>query len=506
MSGSFAELRRVIEAAAPASAAVLGGALPGEVEAAVRELGLERLGGHRADVLLAPRAHDGTLPADRIWRAVDGVLVGLHPGALDVRGAALLALDGTELCAGDIVTAPPPAAPDDGPYEQRDRRFERDLLARLPADLLFPRDPVWPEPPVEPDPAERPAIAYLLSGVPAGGSGGTHSIFQEARGLADLGCPVTIVVGSTATDPRTIYPDAVPTVLVETPDALAEALGPADAIVLTDYPSTGLAADADVCDRPVLHYVQDHEPLFHVEADPRSDAAIMAFAATTGHRQFAKTRWLADLVEHETGAVVDVVRPGIDVSLFHPRGRPEHAGGVRVCAMVRPSTPRRRPVATLRLLARLGRIDDVETVTAFGCTDDELRRVGVEVPEAIINAGRLSRAAVADLMRGHDLFVDCSTYQAFGRTGLEAAACGCVPVMPSIGGAGEWLAPARCGALVAPFDEERMAAAIAELVADRPRLERMARRGTARGAAFPVAAAAASVLALVQAALREGPA
>lgn len=54
------------------------------------------------------------------------------------------------------------------------------------------------------------------------------------------------------------------------------------------------------------------------------------------------------------------------------------------------------------------------------------------------NHGILSRKQVSTLLRSSHLFLDLSDYQAFGRTGLEAMACGCVPMLPVFGGAHEY--------------------------------------------------------------------
>ena len=53
--------------------------------------------------------------------------------------------------------------------------------------------------------------------------------------------------------------------------------------------------------------------------------------------------------------------------------------------------------------------------------------------------GTLKRQEVADLLGRCDVFIDLSDYQAFGRTALEAMACGCTSVVPMHGGAEEYV-------------------------------------------------------------------
>jgi glycosyltransferase involved in cell wall biosynthesis len=74
----------------------------------------------------------------------------------------------------------------------------------------------------------------------------------------------------------------------------------------------------------------------------------------------------------------------------------------------------------------------------FGSQHSELAQLGIQPSEALVNLGTLSRQRVAATLRNADLFLDLSDYQAFGRTGLEGMACGCVPVLPIFGGTDEY--------------------------------------------------------------------
>ena len=73
-------------------------------------------------------------------------------------------------------------------------------------------------------------------------------------------------------------------------------------------------------------------------------------------------------------------------------------------------------------------------------------------------------------MRRCDVFIDASAYQAFGRSGLEAMACGAVPVLPALGGVHEY----------ALDDENAMVLADGGPGGDRGR-RRRPRRSIARG-------------------------
>jgi hypothetical protein len=52
--------------------------------------------------------------------------------------------------------------------------------------------------------------------------------------------------------------------------------------------------------------------------------------------------------------------------------------------------------------------------------------------------GSLSREGAAAALPASDIFLDLSNYRAFGRRAPEGTACGCVPVLPQLGGADEF--------------------------------------------------------------------
>ena len=69
----------------------------------------------------------------------------------------------------------------------------------------------------------------------------------------------------------------------------------------------------------------------------------------------------------------------------------------------------------------------------------------------------LTRDDVALLFARADLFIDASKWQAFGRTGLEAMAAGCVPLLPAGSGASEYAQHGFNSMLVDTDDAESVA-------------------------------------------------
>jgi hypothetical protein len=341
-------------------------------------------------------------------------------------------------------------------------------------------------------------IAYLLSGLPEGGSGGTHSIVQEARALRALGSDARVLIPDTALDrARRAYPGDDGFIAYADADALASAVADRDVLVATEHTSVDAVLDAGAgrADLVRAYYVQDYEPLFAPPGGATSDHALLSYTSAADLCLYAKTDWLANAVASCHGVAVAKVEPSLDHGRFRPAVR-DHGGPLRIVAMTRPNTPRRRPLATLRALERavaeLG-----ADATTFGCSTEELHTLAGDT--SVRNVGRLRGEEVAALLAGADVLLDLSSYQAFGRTALEAMACGCVPVAPRLGGTAE-IAGGEDACLVDTLDPDAVQAALAALDADRPQLVRRAKAGVARAARSSVERAALSQLALFTAA------
>ena len=381
-------------------------------------------------------------------------------------------------------------------------------------------------------PAERrrvprgplPSVAYLLPGLPPEGSGGSHSLVQEARGLRRLGAAARVCVprDSLATavavygnedavavygnEDRLFVPYAADTSLPGISDTslfgeLLAAIGDARVVIATEYPSVDLLVRI-ARERPNVvcaYYVQDYEPLFAAPESSRADRALLSYRALPGLLLFAKTHWLCNLLGAVHGVQVHKVAPSLDRELFHAGGRSRQARVLRVAAMIRPRTPRRRPAATLQALASIAeQLGDGVQIGTFGCDEDafaELSRAQPAIP-GLTHLGLLSRMQVASLMRRSDVFIDASAYQAFGRTGLEAMACGAVPVLPALGGVHEYAREGDNAVILADGSPEEIASTVVALASEPVRLGQLSDRGVLTAQRYSIARAARSQLAL----------
>ena len=319
-------------------------------------------------------------------------------------------------------------------------------------------------------------IVFILPG--RGGGGGAHSVVQEAIGLRRHGVDVAIAGSAdTVTDFRMTYPElahhGVPNPSFSDTEQLARIISGYDFAVATTAPSAVQLASAlgglTEAGRPRgAYYIQDYEPLFFNPGTPEWEAARASYTALPGALLFAKTEWLRSIVGENHNVTVQRVRPSLDHSIYFA-SLPETAPAIRISAMLRPATPRRAPRRTARILERANaRWGAAVSLSAFGCDPDALRDSGVSLSPQVRLLGPLPRRQVAALLRESDLFLDLSDYQAFGRTALESMACGCIPVVPALGGASEFARDAVNAMVVDTRSDEDIMAAIERFIETGP--------------------------------------
>ena len=364
------------------------------------------------------------------------------------------------------------------------------------------------------------SIVFLLPGLAHGGSGGAHSIYQEVRGLRDLGIPARIMLPQWDRARATAaYEDAeeVFQTFADEQD-LAAKTADADVISATHHKSVALleAIRAHRSDFLPAYYVQDYEPFF--TAPYIAQEAIASYTALPDMLLFAKSHWLCNVVAERHGLYVAKVEPSIDREVFFPAAPTASRNGgsptpgsakpsvLRVAAMLRPRTARRQPLATVEVLERLlEELPGQVRVTTFGCYPDELREVLPGVDEDVLgrHRGMLGRAEVAGLLRESDVFLDMSVYQAFGRTALEAMACGATAVLPNVGGAWEFVEHGTNALAVDTLEPEGALAALRSLAGDAELLARLKAGALRTAAHHSIVRAALSEYLLFERAHRE---
>lgn len=333
-----------------------------------------------------------------------------------------------------------------------------------------------------------------------GGGGGAHSVVQEAAGMRRLGADARVAIESRfAEEYRRTYPAWFAEGLFfayRDRRELRQFAGDFNVAVATVYFSVRLLRGIIRAHPQVLpaYYVQDYEPRFFPRFSRHAREARRSYGALPGMVHFAKTEWIRREVEQRHGVPVQAVVPSLDHGVFFPPADRNGDGRMRIAAMIRPATPYRGAERTLRMLRSLRRrIPEVE-LHWFGTTEAETERLRDPRLSNEHWHGRLSREEVAELLRRCDIFVDFSDYQAFGRTGLEAMACGAAVVLPRDGGAGEYAVHGENALLVDTRDDADCLRAIERLVTDAPLRAKFAAEGVRTAARYSIEAAAQSEL------------
>lgn len=343
------------------------------------------------------------------------------------------------------------------------------------------------------------AIAVVFLITVAAGAGGIHSVMQEADGLSQRGLSVRVAVPQdVANSFRAEYGlnpgmDRLLAVYSDI-DSLAALIPQSGWIVATNYASASTVRDVIErrADLRSAYYVQDYEPLFHAEGSAEARLAGASYTLVPGMLCFAKTSWIADRLAEHHSVRTWRVSASLDHEVYYP-GASLPDFPVHIAAMVRPTTPRRAARRHVELLQALKRIHgDAIRISTFGASDETLAEFGLVLPAGTANLGKLRREGVADLLRTSHIFVDLSDYQAFGRTALEAMACGCCVAITAHGGVGEFALNADNAMLVLPDDLSACVEAVGQLIESPRDRERLRARGLATAGHYSVAGAALS--------------
>jgi glycosyltransferase involved in cell wall biosynthesis len=184
-------------------------------------------------------------------------------------------------------------------------------------------------------------------------------------------------------------------------------------------------------------------------------------------RLFTKTRWNAQEIQHHTGATPVCVGPSFAWQRFIPGERPRNVTPVEVVAMVRPSTPRRSPELTVRVLEQLTSLyGSGVRIHVFGVDPSHSLLQNLARSGRCLLHGEVTTHRVSEILREADIFLDFSIYQAMGLTALEAMASGVAVVGPRRGGLAEFLEHEVSGLLVDTRDEMQCLQAARRLIDD----------------------------------------
>lgn len=280
-------------------------------------------------------------------------------------------------------------------------------------------------------------LLFLLPSADAGG--GANVIISEARALIRMGVDVAVanLEANHTLFEQNYGNSGVPVRYVTSPEEIPAIAQDYDAVVASIYFTVDwLKSIANTADSPILgYYVQDFEPSFFKLGSSGYKHAFASYSALPKLVCFCKTQWNRNTVLQETGVDCTAIGPSLDLDQFRPWDcQPNER--IVIAAMVRPNSPYRSPALTMDILGDVEKTfgEKVEIVT-FGVDADDSAFQALRHDFSFKHLGKLNSQQLSEVLNQSDIFVDLSTHQAMGLTGMEAMASHCAVILPKQGGA-----------------------------------------------------------------------
>lgn len=311
---------------------------------------------------------------------------------------------------------------------------------------------------------DGPDVLYLLPALAT--YGGVISVLQLVNRLCLRGVRAAVATWGS------IDLAGADEVLVHRPiivghrERLRELVGPPGVLVTTSWDTVYDALLLrQVWGSPLVSFVQDYEADFYGPDGSARGAA--AHSLRLVEHKIVKTRWLEQRIG-DTGGNVHRIPLGLNLDVFWSPP-PASRDPVVVCAS-RPGVPVRNLDGSLEMLRQVRRRVPEAQVTFFG---RGFEASGLEAH----HTGPLSQRGVAELLRTASVLLDASHFQAFGRPGIEAMACGTGGVLTEVGGINEYARHERNCLQIDPHDAFAGAEAVERMLRDPDLRERLTHAG-----------------------------
>ncbi|HEV8711944.1 MAG TPA: glycosyltransferase [Candidatus Binatia bacterium] len=302
----------------------------------------------------------------------------------------------------------------------------------------------------------RLRVTYVLHALTV--AGGVLSVVQLVNELILLGVEARIVA---LREYPEIYDWKFLTrpIIFKTVSELWKNFPESDIAVATHWTTASWVAEVMKSERASVgaYFIQDYESWFFPEEDHESRAKVKQTYELIPHK-IVKSDWLKGLLVRD-GFSAHKIPLGMDLALFYPREVHPPSSPI-ILAMARPRTPRRGFPYVIEALRQVKEaIPEVEIVL-FG---DDLS--AQQIPFSYRDAGIITdQNQLAALYSTADIFLDGSDFQGFGRTTLEAMACGAACVVTDVGGVTEYARDGENCVLVPPKRSDAFAEAILRIL------------------------------------------
>jgi O-antigen biosynthesis protein len=308
-------------------------------------------------------------------------------------------------------------------------------------------------------------IAFVIPAIVT--YGGSISVVQLSEELSMLGHECAIV----QTEPNKSLHNL--TVKVLSVNEASRGMFVPDVYVATRFDTVSVVEELQmVSGAASAYFVQDFEPGFYKY---RSNEF---FEAEETYRKplpmVVKSEWLAKKLEPFAPSVTKIPI-GLDSSIFFDTNRASSERSVDISFMSREGSRRNSKFASEVAEMVVKRMPGT-TVTSFGTLNP--RKTSIQ------HLGEIKQWDVANLLRRTKVVLDPSLWQGLGRPGLEAMACGAVPVITPFGGVFEYASPRKNCEVLAPFSVEEWVEVVVQLLSDTERRDHLAREGLATSELF----------------------
>lgn len=313
-------------------------------------------------------------------------------------------------------------------------------------------------------------VLFILPVLDAGGGG--NIIINEAQALIRMGVDAQLLNLERHREHFTRQHPylSVPVIYAEDEHNLAPYCADFDAVIATVFFTVPwIATCAKQVKPPILgYYIQDFEPYFFPAGSAQYQEALASYQQPL--RRFCKTAWNQEMLHTHAGADCTVIGPSLNVDLYYPRPRQQPcwpAGPLRISAMIRPTTPRRAPEKTLRILQKIAkRYGKAVEIVLFGENPEHAIFADLPPAQPWHCVGKQTACEMAQLFSESDIFVDFSDYQAMGLAALEAMACATAVIVPAQGGALSYARDQDNALVVDTQDEAACTKALIQLIED----------------------------------------
>jgi GT2 family glycosyltransferase/glycosyltransferase involved in cell wall biosynthesis len=218
----------------------------------------------------------------------------------------------------------------------------------------------------------------------------------------------------------------------------------------------------------LAYFVQDYEADFYSE----SQAGLAEKARRTYDyipHQIVKTRWLKNKLQ-DFDNKVDIIPLGLNLDIFHDKNQKRE---LQIVGMARPSSERRNFAMLKKVYSELHKQCPELTLAVYG--------IGYSPEDfdcPVKDYGTLSdMKQVSNALNDSTILLDPSTFQGFGRPGLEAMACGTAAVLTRAGGITEYAKHEYNCLLIDPSNCDEIVAKVISLVKDEAKRNRLVANG-----------------------------